>query len=1090
MVRTIVILFSARTRFVASWLALFLFFVGLTVPVEAQVGRRPIPSPAYSMGFRPFNDGELIDAQKVFLRESRGAIKTIQARWIDSICYYTMVGECYYQMGKLPEAMEQYTAAVELVLANADWMTRVQFPVNIPAAGPLNAKQTVTWGQRRRTTVFGGFKNKYPFLQGRLDNTQQYQQGGVVQKPTIFNIDAIEIVRCSSLAIRRRMELLGPVSKEDPLNGRLLTELSKRLCQPNHWSECFIDVELGLAQLAAGKDSQGIETLKRSVAAAGKFDHPLTATALFELGRAALKSGDLKAALGYFEETTFSAAVYLDPDLLEEAFRYATITHLMVDGAKPYPGLGLAEGWAKRNRFRKLDASLLLLMADCDIAIHQPANLVAASKYLVEAAGVIGRRDMLSGHIGARLSMEQAAVAFANGKLGAGNDALAAAMQYMSHGSHWLYQIGLIDELYLDGSMTPRTAIEMYDTVLRDPTALDWMRDPMESLAVLMTPHRLAMEHWFEVAMGRNEILKAVEIADRIRRHRFYATLEFGGRVESLRWLFSGPDSALSDQDKILRRDLLTRFPHYNVLAQEAEKLTQSLRAGPIAPEDNEAMLAQRNTMESLRKVSLAQEATLREIAVGRNPVNLIFPPILTTKDLQKRLPKGHTMLIFLRTTRGYYAFLLNNEQYVYWTLPGVNLLRRDLVALLRDLGQYDRNRSLSFRDLADEKWKKSSGKLLDSLVSSSKVDLAQSFKRLIVVPDGVLWYVPFEALQVKTKGTTKSLVDLVEVTYAPTAAMAVREGRGKAVNQRTGVVVGQLFPRDEEEVAQRQAKKIADVLPDVTIVPTPLLADSADYRMTMDRLVVLSDLDETGAGPYDWYPIPVGPRFRADSMLKSWIALPWGGPRTVILPGYHTASESSLKKVTQATAGDEVFLSICGLCASGADTVLVSRWRTGGKIAFNMTREFVQELPHTSPAAAWQRAILLAREETVDPIEEPRVKTSQTEEPPVACHPFFWASSILISSEPLKKEKKEESQPAAAQPLPAAVPPSFKPSKIGGEPSTPGEVSKKEESKDEVKKETKSDVKEEVKEGGKEEVKKETKGAGKESGEENPEEW
>lgn len=493
--------------------------------------------------------------------------------------------------------------------------------------------------------------------------------------------------------------------------------------------------------------------------------------------------------------------------------------------------------------------------------------------------------------------------------------------------------------------------------------------------------------------------------------------------------MFAGPDSVLSDQDQILRRDLLTRYPNYDALTKQSNALVKSLRAGPIAPEDNKAQMAQRTTMEKLREVSLTQEVLLREMAVGRNPTSLIFPPILPTATIQKRLPKGHALLIFLRTTRGYHAFLLNNDRYAHWTLGPESLIRRNLIALLRDLGQYDRNRELSFRELTEEKWKKSSEKLLNSLLSSSKVDFSKSFKRLVVVPDGILWYVPFEALQVKQGGATKSLIDLVEVTYVPTAAMAVSAGRGKAVNQRTGVVVGQLYPRDDEKVAKNQVKQLAEVLPDVSTIPTPLLANSADYRMTLDRLIVFSDLDNTGKSPYDWYPIPVSPRFRTLSTLANWMALPWGGPRTVVLPGYHTASESALKGVNRATAGDEIFLSICGLCASGVDTILLSRWRTGGKTAYDMTREFAQELPHTSPAAAWQRAILLAREESLQPDAEPRVKKSQTEEPPTANHPFFWASSILISGEPAKKKTKEDEPDK--KPLNKPAPVGIQPPKI-----------------------------------------------------------
>ena len=75
-------------------------------------------------------------------------------------------------------------------------------------------------------------------------------------------------------------------------------------------------------------------------------------------------------------------------------------------------------------------------------------------------------------------------------------------------------------------------------------------------------------------------------------------------------------------------------------------------------------------------------------------------------------------------------------------------------------------------------------------------------------------------------------------------------------------------------------------------------------------------------------------------------------------MPGFHTPAEYGLKK---GGTGDEVFLTVCGLMASGSRTVLLSRWRVGGQSTVDLMREFVQELPHESAAAAWRRSVQLA---------------------------------------------------------------------------------------------------------------------------------
>ncbi len=88
---------------------------------------RTVPTQAYHAAFIDFYDGDYRAALEHFKANARGAIKTSQSRWIDSICYETMQGECYYQMGQYPEALGHYTAALELYLGFPTWLSQVAF---------------------------------------------------------------------------------------------------------------------------------------------------------------------------------------------------------------------------------------------------------------------------------------------------------------------------------------------------------------------------------------------------------------------------------------------------------------------------------------------------------------------------------------------------------------------------------------------------------------------------------------------------------------------------------------------------------------------------------------------------------------------------------------------------------------------------------------------------------------------------------------------------------------------------------------------------------------------------------------------------
>ena len=240
-----------------------------------------------------------------------------------------------------------------------------------------------------------------------------------------------------------------------------------------------------------------------------------------------------------------------------------------------------------------------------------------------------------------------------------------------------------------------------------------------------------------------------------------------------------------------------------------------------------------------------------------------------------------------------------------------------------------------------------------------------------------------------------------------PTMSLAVPTGRHANPAGNTAVAVGRLFPRDQDEVARAAFDQLAESVPGAVALNASLPAASSVYATLFDRLIVLDDLQVDGNGPYGWAPVPLD-RGKQGSALGYWFRLPFEGPEEIILPGFHTAAENSLKGIDPATAGREVFLSVCGLMSTGSRTLLLSRWRTGGKTSFDLVREFAQELPHTSPAHAWQRAVILTAGSRLDIDAEPRIKRAVAVEMPKANHPFFWAGYLLIDSG-VSQEKKEE---------------------------------------------------------------------------------
>ena len=83
-------------------------------------------------------------------------------------------------------------------------------------------------------------------------------------------------------------------------------------------------------------------------------------------------------------------------------------------------------------------------------------------------------------------------------------------------------------------------------------------------------------------------------------------------------------------------------------------------------------------------------------------------------------------------------------------------------------------------------------------------------------------------------------------------------------------------------------------------------------------------------------------------------------------------------------------------MMAGGARTILLTRWRTGGRTNLELVREFTQELSQSPAAEAWGRALSAPHEAPLDAENEPRLRGLEQEgELATANHPFFWAGYL-----------------------------------------------------------------------------------------------
>jgi tetratricopeptide (TPR) repeat protein len=1025
----------AELRLLAFALALWLgcFFCKLGLAQLSSGGQ--VPQPLYYSGLELMHEGEFRDALQMFDTCYRSAMKFGTRRFMDSVCYLAMMGECYYQMGQLDRAFESYSAALEIALSYPTWLQQVILPPT--GASPLSsANRPIPWGQRTRTNPVGQVPSTGLYTYSQIIVDPSLLERGAIVPQEARAINVVEIIRCTALALRRRIELLGPLSLADPLSKPASSVFSVQYTQPNHWSQCWGDLLAGLSAVSEGRLDAAIPLLTRSTTVAGRFEHQLSGIALIELGKLALARGDYGAAINFFQEASYDAFYYGDGLMLEEALRLAAVAHLVGRSQTVYPVLPAALAWAKTKRIPFIQASLDLSLAEQALATN---NLAMASTALDDAQSIVSRRQMSTGRLATRLAFLRAASLLQSGATAQGQAALNAALPAMRSTSLWLFQISRLSQVYasgqigLRGPITPRTAHELYQLLLRDPTNLDWAIDPLECLAVISTPHPTLYDQWFAIAWQRKQWEDALEIADRARRHRFQSALPLGGRLDALRRLLEAPEVLLDNQARQERQNLLARYPQFAELSKQSRQLRQELLTTSLVPKNNEEQVALQKKWDAWMEIIRKQESLLRAMAVDRTAVGVPFPPVIPTKQIRQQLPPGAVLWTFFAAGNDVFVFYVTNDQYDTWQLRGGQVAVQKLLSqYLTQLGFLDGNREFTVKDVAETGWQSAGANLLNFLVAGSKADLAADFDQLIIVPDGFLWYLPFETLCVKADNGYFPLVAKHKIYYAISSSSAVMGGPITLPPQpRTLVFQGRLNPQEEPAAGQQRVAAILESLPGALVLgASPSAPPGHLVASLFDQLVVLEDLGDC-ARPFNITPLPLA---KGNTELGDWLELPYGRPLMVALPGLHMATESALRKNDISLGGQEVFLAAASLQAVGSQTLLLGRWRTGGQSLNTLLKEFFQEWPGKSASESLQRAMLLVMTEPLDPRREPRVQVRPNDLPTKTAHPLFWANLLLVDGgqgrstavepaapggnnppAPAQENQARENQPAAA---------------------------------------------------------------------------
>jgi hypothetical protein len=998
-------------------------------PAAAQLGDE-IPHAGYFVATAAFYSGDYRDAERGLRLETRRGVRTTQARWIDAICYHAMLGEVLYHQGRNAEALAEFDQACQVLLAYPDWLLQVKFQ-QAPRPDTARARRPPPWGQSQRNATLGQFSTTEQVFIGELDASRVLRQGGVFQPAMFWRVNVVEIIRASALAIRRRGELLGPLATHDRITKDLSDVFARGNLSPaNHWSMAWIDLLRGLTQAGIGKLNEADMLLGRAVTVDGQFDHPLTCVALLEQGRVAMARGDSRRAATLFAEAGFSAYSYENWDALCESVWLGWINHLASNAPGVYAPLEPVVAWAQANRLQHIATKLRLARAESLLWLGQlePAGVV-----LDEAARRIGA--LSRGLSGIHFLYLQANLQLLSGEFAAGSEILSRALGAQAGASLRNFQIYRTNEMYDSRAVSPRIAVDLYGSLLTDPRPSDWLSQPLDAMAVLGTAHDAALDRWFVAALERKDSLLALEIAEKSKRRRFLATLPLGGRLLALRTILEAPEQTLSRDAVLERQQLLALFPMYRQLSEAGAKLQETLRAGPVLVADGDNAKALAAQYDAWGDNTARRQQLLMQLAGRRLQSSLEFPPQRKPNELQEALAGGEALVVFHAAGGTLYGFLLTNKDIHLWQLDDGRRLSAGVGELLQALGNFGANRTLTAAELNSDNWRKIAAEAFTAIFAAARLDLAKT-KMLTIVPDDVLWYLPFDALIPDAAEAETTLAELVPIRYGPTAALAVSRSQPLRRPQNTGIVANDVQLGGDSADAEELLEDLEQAAIGPVRIPSPLPQPAGLVTPLLDGLVVLDEVESDRMSASGWLPLPRS-RGAASGAVDADLAPVNAAPESVVVTGFATAAERGLKPSRRGAArnmrpGSEVFHALSGMMAGGARTILLSRWRSGGRTNLELVRQFVQELSHLPATEAWQRACILAREEQLDPQNEPRLKGLEaSDELPTADHPFFWSGYLLVDTGPRVEEPADKEQAetiAGGDVVPANETPNAKP--------------------------------------------------------------
>lgn len=941
----------------------FLCIVGLGIAeAKAQPPQVVIPNADYYRAYEFLKDGRTEEADAVFRTALRPLNLPIEQRGFESIPSLVMLGETYYHQGHLQMALEQYELALQVLARSSAWIRSLEPLANTDKSDP---GKSIAWGISYRKTQPSRTPARWVFTVTPNGVSYHTPTGERALVGAVANVDALEILRVSAIALWRRSQLLGPMAEGIELSQQVEQALASHIGALPPVLQQSLKLCQGLAGLSGNDIEKARLAIEEATSIAGEGDYPLTPIALMASAEWNMDEEQLELAKKKFFDAALVAAYYDQADMVAMAIQnYAMICTAERD-THALTVLPQVQSWAK-NRSRLILASCAAGMGSFQVGSQDrtsvPTHLRALKTIIAPRDMIVPRYEALGYWIGARQ-------AFANHSPREGNEALELSLKY-SQGDEEdpagvrEFRLQWMLQQQKSGKMAVQRMRRNWSSLLRSPLESEWILRPTETMAWLTMDKTQAMDVWVQSELLQGQPWDVASAVDAKKRSDFLKYDPLGGRWLAVRQLYL-QNPALREPS--LHAQWSRWHAHLEPVESEIDKVRKLCSRAiqePYQLDVRSFSETQIGLWDAMATESNRLENTLTYASLANLPCALDTPCEVLPQAWSNRIAEGTVVVGFFESAGTLHGIALSEGKASVWKVGSTIEVQKSIATVLEWIGI---KRVSDFQQVEKERLAKALLELRRRLLPKSFQEMLKPRDRIVVVPHAFLWYFPFELLPGDIDGGP-SIVVRHPLQYAGTLGLASKESQAMAVRRSLALDAPRYLCEDEglqskwmEGIAQAsQSKTYALGQAGVRMQPSRWSHLQADRFLILGRNPIL---DPATIAPFGY------DADQEEGLVAGWLKAPMQGPRDLVISGI----ETGLVRGTLGN-GSELFQLACALPASGNQCALLSRWPMRGQSSAMLLQSYFESRAYEPASLAWQRSLLSNWEERFDLASEPNL--------------------------------------------------------------------------------------------------------------------